>query len=135
MKPKHQRQHQRRNIGGYLWSRQMAQALDGNDQARDTLAAIHDHIRAANCASQVNLLLLSQLLTDAILSLDRSKSALIELRTIAEAQKRALAGASLPSTGPARSVQPGEASPADAPPTTRRYRHENHNRNRRTAQD
>ena len=117
MKP---RKHQCRNIGGYLWDRQMTQALDGNDQARDTLAAIHDHIRAVNCANQVNLLLISQLLTDAILSLDHSKSALIELRTIAEAQKHALAGGTATAghlaTGPARPAQPGEAPPGDASP-------------------
>ncbi len=103
-------------IGGYTWNRCMARARQANDHTRDVLADIHAHLTATPPAG-LNVLLLSQLLTDAALAVAANAAALTELRAIADAQLSALAGGTdhLPA-GPARPHDTGEASPGDASP-------------------
>lgn len=102
-------------IGGYVWNRCMTRARSANDRTRDVLADIHTHLTATP-ATDLNVLLLSQLLTDAALAVAANAAALTELKAIADAQLSALAGGTdhLPA-GPARTDQPGETSPEDVP--------------------
>ena len=105
-------------IGGYVWNRCMARARQANDHTRDVLAEIHTHLTATP-ADDLNVLLLSQLLTDAALAVAANAAALTELKAIADAQLSALAGGTdhLPA-GPARTDQPRGQSPDGLSPDT-----------------
>lgn len=80
------RKRSRHLIGGYIWNAAMARAQCANDRTRDALANLHEHLTTTPDTDEINVLLLSQLLTDAALAVADSAAALNELKAIADAQ-------------------------------------------------
>jgi len=73
-------------IGGYIWNAAMTRAQGANDRTRAALADLHEHLTTTPDTEEINVLLLSQLLTDAALAVADNAAALTELSAIADAQ-------------------------------------------------
>lgn len=80
------RKRSRHLIGGYIWNAAMARARDANDRTRAALADLHEHLTTTPDTEEINVLLLSRLLTDAALAIADNAAALTELKSIADAQ-------------------------------------------------
>ena len=72
-------------IGGYVWNAAMDRAQAANERTHEALADLHEHLTTTP-EYEINVLLLSQLLTDACLAVADSAAALNELKGIADAQ-------------------------------------------------
>ena len=72
-------------IGGYVWNTAMDRAQAANERTHEALADLHEHL-ITTPEYEINVLLLSQLLTDACLAVADNASALNELKGIADAQ-------------------------------------------------
>jgi len=79
------RKRSRHVIGGYVWNAAMTRAQCANDRTRGALHDLHDHLTTTP-DNEINVLLLSQLLTDAALAVADNAAALAELKDIADAQ-------------------------------------------------
>ena len=79
------RKRSRHLIGGYIWNAAMTRAQGANDRTRAALADLHEHLTITP-DTEINVLLLSQLLTDAALAVADNAAALTELSAIADAQ-------------------------------------------------
>ena len=73
-------------IGGYIWNAAMTRAQCANDRTRAALADLHEHLTTTPDTEEINVLLLSQLLTDAALAVADNAAALAELKAIVDAQ-------------------------------------------------
>jgi len=71
-------------IGGYVWNAAMDRAQAANERARVALEDLHEHLTSTS--EMINILLLSQLLTEACLAVADSTAALNELKNIVDAQ-------------------------------------------------
>jgi len=80
------RKRSRHLIGGYIWNAAMTRAQGANDRTRAALADLHEHLTTTPDTEEINVLLLSQLLTDAALAVADNAAALTELSAIADAQ-------------------------------------------------
>ena len=80
------RGHSRHVVGGYVWNAAMKRASQANNRARKAIADVHNHIKAP--ANGLNIVLISQRLTDAALALGDNAAALVELKAIANAQPK-----------------------------------------------
>ena len=79
------RKRSRHLIGGYIWNAAMTRAQRANDRTRAALADLHEHLTTTP-DTEINILLLSQLLTDAALAVADNAAALKELADIVDAQ-------------------------------------------------
>ena len=79
------RKRSRHLIGGYIWNAAMNRACCANDRTREALAELHEHLTTTP-EYEINVLLLSQLLTDACLAVADNAAALNELKAIVDAQ-------------------------------------------------
>jgi len=73
-------------IGGYVWNAAMDRAQAANERARVALEDLHEHLTSTSTSEMINVLLLSQLLTEACLAVADSTAALNELKKIVDAQ-------------------------------------------------
>jgi len=72
-------------IGGYVWNAAMDRAQAANERTRVALAKVHEHLTTTP-ETEINVLLLSQLLTQACLAVADNAAALKELADIVDAQ-------------------------------------------------
>ena len=72
-------------IGGYVWNAAMDRAQAANERTHDALGDLHEHLTTTPEA-EINVLLLSQLLTEACLTVADSADALNELKSIVDTQ-------------------------------------------------
>jgi len=72
-------------IGGYVWNAAMDRAQAANERARVALEELHEHLTTTP-EYEINVLLLSQLLTDAALAVADNAAAINELKDIVDAQ-------------------------------------------------
>ena len=79
------RKRSRHVIGGYIWNAAMTRAQCANERTRAALADLHEHLTTTP-DTEINILLLSQLLTDAALAVADNAAALKELVDIVDAQ-------------------------------------------------
>ena len=79
------RKRSRHLIGGYIWNAAMTRAQRANDRTRAALADLHEHLTTTP-DTEINILLLSQLLTDAALAVADNAAAFNELKAIVDAQ-------------------------------------------------
>ena len=79
------RKRSRHLIGGYIWNAAMDRAQAANERTHDALADLHEHLTTTP-ETEINVLLLSQLLTEACLAIADNAAALNELKGIADAQ-------------------------------------------------
>ena len=79
------RKRSRHLIGGYVWNAAMDRAQAANERTHEALADLHEHL-ITTPEYEINVLLLSQLLTDACLAVADSVAALNELKAIIDAQ-------------------------------------------------
>jgi len=79
------RKHSRHVVGGYIWNAALRRATQANDRARKAIADVHNHI--TNPPNGLNIVLISQRLTDAALAIADNAAALAEIKAIANAQK------------------------------------------------
>jgi len=78
--------HSRHIVGGYTWNAAMKRASQANNRARKAIANVHNHITSP--PNGLNIVLISQRLTDAALALGDNAAALAELKAIANAQSK-----------------------------------------------
>lgn len=79
------RKRSRHLIGGYIWNAAMTRAQAANERTRVALEELHEHLTTTS-EMEINVLLLSQLLTEACLAVADSAAALNELKAIVDAQ-------------------------------------------------
>jgi len=79
------RKRNRHVIGGYVWNAAMDRAQTANERTHVALADLHEHLTTTP-ETEINVLLLSQLLTEACLGVADSAAALNELKVIVDAQ-------------------------------------------------
>jgi len=79
------RKRNRHVIGGYIWNAAMSRAQAANERTREALADLHEHLTTTP-DTEINILLISQLLTDAALAVADNAAALNELKAIVDAQ-------------------------------------------------
>jgi len=79
------RKRNRHVIGGYVWNAAMTRAQTANERTREALAELHGHLTTTP-EYEINVLLLSQLLTQACLAVADNAAALKELADIVDAQ-------------------------------------------------
>jgi len=79
------RKRSRHLIGGYVWNAAMDRAQAANERTRVALAEVHEHLTTTP-EYEINVLLLSQLLTEACLAVADNVAALNELKAIVDAQ-------------------------------------------------
>ena len=79
------RKRSRHLIGGYIWNAAMDRAQAANERTHVALADLHEHLTTTP-DTEINILLLSQLLTDAALAVADNAAALKELADIVDAQ-------------------------------------------------
>ena len=72
-------------IGGYVWNAAMDRAQAANERTRVALEELHEHLTTTP-EYEINVLLLSQLLTDAALAVADNAAAINELKDIVDAQ-------------------------------------------------
>ena len=72
-------------VGGYVWNAAMKHAQRTNDRTRHALHDLHEHLTTTP-DNEINVVLLSQLLTQACLGIADNAAALKELADIVDAQ-------------------------------------------------